>query len=63
MSAPQFSTHYTPDGRGDALDTVVYQIVRLSEVTVTDILDSDQLPILFRIMDPVRTRKALDPVE
>jgi hypothetical protein len=34
--APQCSTHYTPDGRGDVLDTVVHQNVRLSEVTVAD---------------------------
>jgi hypothetical protein len=55
--------HYTPDGRDDVLDTVVHQNVRLSEVTVTDILDSDHLPIIFSILEPVRMREALDPVE
>jgi hypothetical protein len=63
ISAPQFSTHYTPDCRGDVLDVVVRQNVRPSEVTVTDTLDSDHLPIMFSILEPVRTRKALDPVE
>jgi hypothetical protein len=32
IPAPQCSTHYTPDGRGDVLDIVVHQNVRLSEV-------------------------------
>jgi hypothetical protein len=63
ISAPQCSTHYTPDGRGDVLDTVVHQNVRQSEVIVTDILDSNHLPIMFSILDPVRIRQALDPVE
>jgi hypothetical protein len=38
--APKCSMHYTPDGRGDVLDIVVYQNVRLSEFIVTDTLDS-----------------------
>jgi hypothetical protein len=63
MSAPQCFTHYTPDGTRDALDTVVHQQVRLSEVTVTDILDWDHLPTMFSILDPVRTRGASDPAE
>jgi hypothetical protein len=63
ISAPQCSTHYTPHGRGDVLNTVVHQNVRLSEVIVTDILDSDHLLITFNILDPVRMREALDPVE
>jgi hypothetical protein len=63
ISTPQCSTHCTPDGRGDTLDIVVYQNVRLSEVIVSDILDSDHLPIMFSILDPVRTREASVPVE
>jgi hypothetical protein len=54
---------YTPDGRGNVLDIVVHQNVRLSEVIVTDILDSDHLPIMFSILNPARTREALDPIE
>jgi hypothetical protein len=63
ISAPQYSTHYTLDGGGGVLDTVVHQNVRLSEVIVTDILDSYHLPIMFIILDPVRARETLDPVD
>jgi hypothetical protein len=51
ISALQCSTHYTPDGRGDVLDIVVHQNVRLSEVIVNDILPSDHLSIMFSILD------------
>jgi hypothetical protein len=54
--------HYTPDGRGD-FNTVVHQNIRLLEVTVTDIMDSQHLSVMFSILDPVRMRKALHPVE
>jgi hypothetical protein len=40
ISTPQCSIHYTYDGRNDVLDIVVHQNVRLSEVIVTDILNS-----------------------
>jgi hypothetical protein len=63
ISAPQCSTHYIPDGRGDVLDIVVHQNVRLSEDVVTNILVSYHLPIMFSILDPVRRRDALVPVE
>jgi hypothetical protein len=39
--APQCPTHYSRVGNGDVLDTVVHKNVQLSEVTVSDILDSD----------------------
>jgi hypothetical protein len=45
------------------LDIVVHKNVRLSEVIVSDILDSDHLPILFHSMDYIRTRKLSDPVD
>jgi hypothetical protein len=63
ISAPQRSIHYTRDGSGHVLDTVVHQNFRLSEFTVTDILDYDHLPIIFIILDSVRIREALDPDE
>jgi hypothetical protein len=63
ISAPQRSTHYTPDGRDDVLNIIVHQNVRLSEVIVSDILDSDHLPIMFSILDPVKTKEILDPVK
>jgi hypothetical protein len=63
ISGPPCSTYYTPDGRDDVLNIVVHRHIRLSEVIVTDVLDSDRLPIMFSILDPVRKREALDPVE
>jgi hypothetical protein len=63
ISAPQCSTHYVLRGRGDVLDIVVQQNIRLSEVIVTNILHSDHLPVMFSILDPVRTREASDAVE
>jgi hypothetical protein len=59
ISAPHCSTHYTPDGKNDVLDIRTFE----SKVTVTDILDSDYLPIMISILEPVRKREALDPVE
>jgi hypothetical protein len=53
-SAPQCPTHYSPVGNGDILDTVVHQNIRLSSVTVSNILDSDHLPIMFHILDHVK---------
>jgi hypothetical protein len=35
----------------------------MSEVTVTDILDPDHLPIMFNILDPVRKMETLDVAE
>jgi hypothetical protein len=65
ISIPQCPAHYTPDGTDDVLDIVVHQKVQLSEVTVTDILDSDHLPelIMFSILDPVTMRETSDSVE
>jgi hypothetical protein len=55
--------HYTSDGRGDVLDIVVHQNVRLTGALVTDILDSDHLQIMFSILDHVRMREAVYPAE
>jgi hypothetical protein len=33
------------------LDVVVHQNIRLSDVIVSDVLDSDHLPIIFRILE------------
>jgi hypothetical protein len=62
-SAPQRSAHYTPDGRGDVLDSVANQNTRLSEVTATDIPNSDYLRIMFSTLGSVTSREALDTVE
>jgi hypothetical protein len=58
ISAPQCPTHYSPAGNGDLLDIVVHTNIRLSNVTV-----SDHLPIIFHILDTVRTLNASAPLE
>jgi hypothetical protein len=45
------------------LDIVVHQNIRVSEVIVSDILDSDHLPIVFHILDHVKIRNLSDPIE
>jgi hypothetical protein len=63
ISAPLSPTHCSPAGNGDVLDIVVHQNVRLSEVIVSDVLDSIHLPILFHILDHVTTRNFSDMIE
>jgi hypothetical protein len=63
ISAPQHPTHFVSDGRGDVLDIVAHKDVWLSEVKMMDIMDSDNLPIMFCILDHVKAREILDPVE
>jgi hypothetical protein len=55
ISAPQYPSHYSPVENGDMLHIVVHQNIILSYVIVSDILDSDYLPILFHILDCVKT--------
>jgi hypothetical protein len=50
-------------GSGDVLDTVVHWNVCLSDVTVSDVLDSVHLPILFHILDHVSAKDISAPVE
>jgi endonuclease/exonuclease/phosphatase family metal-dependent hydrolase len=63
MSAPQCPTHYSPMGNCAVLDIVVHQNIRVSDVIVSDILDSDHLPVLFHILDHVKIKKASEPIE
>jgi hypothetical protein len=63
ISAPQHQTHFVPNERGDVLDIVVHKDVRLSEVRVLDIMDSNHLPIMFCIFNHIKPREILDPVE
>jgi hypothetical protein len=44
-------------------DIVVHKNVWLSEVFVSDILDSDHLPIIFHLLDHIRTWNLLDLVD
>jgi hypothetical protein len=53
VSAAQCPTHFSPAGIGDVLDIVVNRNIRVSDVIVSDILDSDYLPIVFHILDPI----------
>jgi hypothetical protein len=57
ISEPQCPTHYSPTGNGDAPDIVAHKNVRLN------ILNSDHLPIVFHLLDHIRTRILSDPVE
>jgi hypothetical protein len=52
ISAPQCPTHYSHVGNGDVLDIVVHKNIRVSDVTVSNILD--HLPIIFHILDHVK---------
>jgi hypothetical protein len=45
------------------LDIVVHQNIRVSDVIVSDILDSDYLPIVFHILVHVKVRNILEPFE
>jgi uncharacterized protein (UPF0303 family) len=44
-------------GYGDALDIMVHNNIRISNVIVSDILDSDHLTAVILILDHVRTEK------
>jgi hypothetical protein len=50
-------------GNENVLDIVVHKNIRLSDLTVSDILDSDHLPIMFHILDHVRTKQISEPLE
>jgi hypothetical protein len=45
------------------LDIVVHQNIRVSDVVVSDILDSDHLPILFHILIHVKIRYLSGQIE
>jgi hypothetical protein len=63
ISAPQCPTLYSPTGNGDLLHIFVRKNFRLSELIVSDILDSDYLPIVFHLLDNIRTRNPSDRIE
>jgi hypothetical protein len=54
ISPSQCPTHYSAVGNGDVLDIVVHKNIRLSNVIVSDILDSYHLPIIFYILEPLK---------
>jgi hypothetical protein len=61
ISAPQCPTHYSPVGIGNVLDIVVHKNISLSGIIFSDILDSDHLPIIFHILDHIRTKQISEP--
>jgi endonuclease/exonuclease/phosphatase family metal-dependent hydrolase len=63
ISAPQCPNHYSPVGNGNVLDIVVHKNIRLPDIIVSEILDSDHLPIMFHILDHVKTKQISEPLE
>jgi hypothetical protein len=63
ISIPQCPKHYSPVGNGDVLDIVVHKNIRLSDVTVSDILHSDHIPIIFHILDHIKIRNHSEPIK
>jgi hypothetical protein len=63
ITTPKCPTHYSPAGNGDILDIVVHQNIRLSDVTVSDILHSDHLPIIFYLLEHVKVSNLSKPIE
>jgi hypothetical protein len=63
ISVPQCRTHHSHAGNGDVLEIVVHQIIRVSYIIVSDILDTDFLPIVFHILDHVKIRTLWEPIE
>jgi hypothetical protein len=45
------------------LDIVVHKNIRVSDVIISDILDSDHLPLVFHILDHVKIRNLSEPIE
>jgi hypothetical protein len=56
------ATSYLPN-KCAILDTVVHQNIRLSNVTDSDILGSGHLPLMFHILDHVKSRNLSERVE
>jgi hypothetical protein len=63
ISVPQCPTHYSRVGNDDMLDIVVRQEIRVSDITVSNILYSENLPIVFHILDHIKIRNLSEHVE
>jgi hypothetical protein len=63
ISAPQCPTHYSPAGNGEVVGIVIHQNIRVPDDIVSDVLDSDYLPVLFHILDHVKIRNRSVPIE
>jgi hypothetical protein len=62
-SAPQCPTYYSPAGNGDVLVILVHRNIRVSDVIVSGILDSDHLPIIFYIQGHVIIKDISKPTK
>jgi hypothetical protein len=62
ISTPHCSTHYSLAVSGDVLLIVVHQTIRLSDVIVSDILDSDSKPIVIHVLDNDRSRNRSEAI-
>jgi hypothetical protein len=63
ISASLYPTHYCPAGNSDVLHIVIHHNIRVSNVIVSDNLNSDRLPIIFRILDHVKIRNLSETIE
>jgi hypothetical protein len=59
----QCLTHYSPVRSGDELDIVMHKNVRLSDVIVSDILDSDCVTVLLHLLNHFRIKNLSDSVD
>jgi hypothetical protein len=63
ISVAQYTTHYSPTRNGDVLDIVVHRSIGVSDIIVSDILESDGLPIIFNILNRVKIMNLSEPTE
>jgi hypothetical protein len=63
MQMPQCSTNYSSAGNSVALDIVIHQNIRLTDVIFYDFLDSDHLPVVLHILNHVNTKNLTEQVE
>jgi hypothetical protein len=63
ISSQQYSAHYSPAGNCDMFSNVEQKNIRRPEVVESELLNSDQLLIIYHLLDRVRTRNVMDPVD
>jgi hypothetical protein len=63
ISEQQFPTHFSPAGNGEVPNIMVHKTVRVSINVVSNILDLDNVPIVFQLLDLLRTNNPSDPVD
>jgi hypothetical protein len=63
ISAPYFSTNYSPARNGDVHYTLIHRNIRVSDNIVSDILNSDSLSIIFHTLDHIKIRNFSEFIE